>query len=418
MIIGRDMRSEGDFMDYTTAKALLAKYKQSHMLQYYEELNGEQREELLDCIGRIDFSLFDDVFAGGRSLGELSPADVLSVEEAEARRDEFKQAGLEALKKGKVAAVLLAGGQGTRLGFNGPKGTFDIGVNRRLYVFECLLNNLKDCVEQSGTYAHLFIMTSFLNDGQTRAFFEEHNYFGYDPTKIHFYVQKTSPAISFDGKILMEEKYRPVMTPNGNGGWYGSLMSSECGGIIAKEGIEWLNVFGVDNVLQRICDPVFIGATLKSRLPCSGKVVKKSCVEEKVGVLCKENGRPAIVEYFEMPPEHKAELDCNGELKYRYGVILNYLFNVKALNEANISALPYHLSVKKIPHIVDGKRVEPNENNGYKLESLAVDIIGHMGGCLGVEVVREREFAPVKNKTGVDSVETARRLLVQNGIKI
>ena len=173
-------------MDYTTAKALLAKYKQSHMLQYYEELNGEQREELLDCIGRIDFSLFDDVFAGGRSLGELSPADVLSVEEAEARRDEFKQAGLEALKKGKVAAVLLAGGQGTRLGFNGPKGTFDIGVNRRLYVFECLLNNLKDCVEQSGTYAHLFIMTSFLNDGQTRAFFEEHNYFGYDPTKIHF----------------------------------------------------------------------------------------------------------------------------------------------------------------------------------------------------------------------------------------
>ncbi|MDE6372998.1 MAG: UTP--glucose-1-phosphate uridylyltransferase [Clostridia bacterium] len=405
-------------MDYATAADLLKKHNQSHLLQYYGELSGEEREELLSHIARIDFSVLDNIVSGKREVGELSPADALSVSEVEARKDAFKRSGLNALKSGKVAAVLLAGGQGTRLGFNAPKGMFDIGVNVRLPIFACLINNLLQPVKEAGRYAHLFIMTSFLNDGQTRDFFAENGYFGYDPAKVHFYVQKTAPAISFDGKILLEEKYRPVITPNGNGGWYGSLVASDCGRILKEEGIEWLNVFGVDNVLQRICDPVFIGAALSSGLPCAAKVVGKSCAEEKVGVLCKEDGTPAIVEYFEMPEDKRGELAKDGGLKYRYGVTLNYLFNVNALDGASVNDLPYHLSSKKIACLSDGKRIEPAEPNGYKLETLAVDIVKLMGGCLGVEVEREREFAPVKNAVGVDSVETARQLLIKNGVKI
>lgn len=405
-------------MDYATAAELLKKHNQSHLLQYYGELSDSEREELLSHISQIDFSVLENVVSGKREVGELSPADALSVREVGARKCEFNSVGVNALKNGKIAAVLLAGGQGTRLGFNAPKGMYDMGVNVRLPIFACLVNNLLQAVNQAERYAHLFIMTSFLNDKQTRGFFAENNYFGYDPAKVHFYVQKTAPAISFDGKILMEEKFRPVITPNGNGGWYGSLISSECGHILKDEGVEWLNVFGVDNVLQRICDPVFTGAALLSGLPCAAKVVRKACAEEKVGVLCKEDGLPAIVEYFEMPEDKRGELAADGGLKYRYGVTLNYLFNIKALDKANVNSLPYHLSAKKIACLCNGERVEPAEPNGYKLETLAVDIVKLMGGCLGVEVVREREFAPVKNAVGVDSVETARQLLIKNGIKI
>ncbi len=406
-------------MNLSAAKMLLEKYGQTQLLDYYGELDERARQELLTAIEGIDFeSLSGMNFHAERRVGELSPADALSLAKVDARRAEYEEKGLQAIRAGKVAAVLLAGGQGTRLGLDAPKGTFNIGVNKELSIFACQMNNLKKVVEKAGVYPHLFVMTSDLNDAPTRAFFKEKNYFGYDCTKIHFYVQKTAPAFSFDGKILLEEKHKPVLAPNGNGGWYVSLKEAECGSILASEGIEWLNVYGVDNVLQRICDPVFIGATLDSGLACSGKVVRKASAEEKVGVLCKENGLPSVVEYFEMPPEKKTEKGADGGLLYCYGVTLNYLFNVKILDGVSANRLPYHLAVKKVKHIIDGKQFVPEEPNAYKPELLAVDIVKLMGSCLGVEVERDKEFAPVKNMTGTDSVDTARALLVKNGVEI
>ena len=405
-------------MKLEEAKALLKKYGQLQLLDYYDEIDDDKRQELLASIGRIDFASVSDVdFHTERQVGKLAPADALSLAEVNARKDEFEKIGLAAIKAGKVAAVLLAGGQGTRLGLDAPKGTFNIGVNKKLSIFECQMNNLLKVVKRAGVYPHLFVMTSTLNDGQTRAFFESKGYFGYDSSKIHFYVQKTAPAFSFDGKILLEEKHRPVLTPNGNGGWYSSLKEAECGKILAEDGVEWLNVYGVDNVLQQICDPVFVGATILSGLECSSKVVRKVSAEEKVGVLCKEDGLPSVVEYFEMPPENKSEVNGKGELVYCFGVTLNYLFSVEKLDCVSAN-LPYHLATKKISHIKDGKLFVPEEPNGYKLESLAVDIVKLMGSCLGVEVEREKEFAPVKNMTGADSVDTARALLIKNGVEI
>lgn len=406
-------------MNFCEAKTLLEKYGQSHLLRFYDELDGDRRKELLEYIGQIDFAEFSSViFHGEKTVGKLSPADAFSLEDIKKRRGEFEEKGLQAIKQGKAAAVLLAGGQGTRLGLNAPKGTFNIGVNRKLSIFECQMLNLNAVAKRAGAYPHLFIMTSALNDGQTREFFKENDYFGYEPEKVHFYVQKTAPAVSFDGKILLEEKYKPVLTPNGNGGWYSSLKGSECGKILKESGIEWLNVYGVDNVLQKICDPVFLGATLLSGLSCSGKVVKKACAEEKVGVLCKEDGLPAIVEYYEMPEACKNLRDGKGNLVYCYGVTLNYFFSVKKLDEVFKKPLPYHLAAKKIPCIKGGEKFLPEEPNGYKLETLAVDIVKLMGGCLGFEVEREKEFAPVKNMTGADSVDTARALLIKNGVRI
>ncbi|MDE7379417.1 MAG: UTP--glucose-1-phosphate uridylyltransferase [Clostridia bacterium] len=402
-------------MDIKSARELLNRHGQPQLLDYYDGLSEEQRAQLLGAIDGIDFSVLENIAAAKKTVYNLSPADVLSLEHIKEHSEEYSRIGIDAIKQGKVAAVLLAGGQGTRLGINAPKGTFNIGVYKTLSIFECQINNLLQVVKKAGVYPHMFVMTSTINHKQTVDFFKENAYFGYQADKIHFYVQKTAPAISEDGKILLEEKYMPVLTPNGNGGWYFSLRTSECGKILKESGIEWLNVYGVDNVLQKICDPVFIGATLKKGAACAGKVVKKTSPEEKVGVLCRDGNIPAVVEYYEMPEYDKTALAEDGQLKYRYGVTLNYLFKVSELDKVRPEQLPYHLAEKQIEHIEGGEKVK---SRGLKLETLAVDIIKLMGDCLGVEVEREKEFAPVKNATGTDSVDTARALLVKNGIDL
>lgn len=406
-------------MTYTEAKNKLEKYGQEHLLQYYDELTESERKMLLDDIANTDFSILENLNTNEeKALGEISPVDAFSVEEIENRKEEFEKVGVEAIRQGKVAAVLLAGGQGTRLGSDKPKGTFNIGVTKELSIFGQQMKNIMDVVEKTGVYFYLFVMTSDKNDADTREFFEKNDYFGYDKDKIKFYVQDMSPACSKEGKIYLDEKHRLALSPNGNGGWYSSLVNAGLNALIEENGIEWLNIYSVDNVLQRICDPVFVGATILSGNNCSGKVVKKSCPEERVGVLCKEDGKPTIVEYYEMPLELASLRDADGELTYRYGVILNYLFSVDGLQRIYKTKLPYHVAQKAVPHIENGVKVKPETTDGRKFETLAVDLIKLMGSCLAYEVVREREFAPVKNKTGVDSVESARALLQLNGVEI
>ena len=411
--------TRGKSMNYAEALALLSAHGQTQLLKYYDELSDEQKRILLSEIEHIDFSIIDRAGKDAeRKQGKITPADAVTAQDIEKNKKEYEQLGLRAIAEGKVAAVLLAGGQGTRLGSDAPKGTYNIGVNKKLSIFECQMRTIKGVAEKAGYNFHLFIMTSRINDAATKAFFSENDFFGYPEERIHFFIQGVSPACSHDKKIFLAEKYKPVLTPNGNGGWYSSLIDAGLGGVLSCDGVEWLNVYSVDNVLQKICDPVFVGATIKSGCACSGKVVKKVAPEEKVGVLCKEDGAPTIVEYYELTDELRNRRDADGELTYRWGVILNYLFSVNKLNSIDVNDLPYHLADKKVPHIEDGAKVEPSVPNGYKFETLVVDMIKLMGSCLAVEVVREREFAPVKNKTGVDSVESARELLKLNGVEI
>lgn len=406
-------------MNLAEAKQVLLEHGQQQLLEYYDELDEGAKKALLDQISKINFSVFHALNKGGeRKIGKLSPVPAFTAADVEQNREEFESLGIAALRSGKVAAVLLAGGQGTRLGSDNPKGMFNIGVTRELSIFEQQFDNISQVTKKTGTYFHIFVMTSEVNNDKTVEFFKEKNFFGYPEDKIHFFVQEMAPACDLNGKILLEDKGRVAMSPNGNGGWYSSLIKNGDGEILSREGIEWLNVYSVDNVLQRICDPVFIGATLKSGCNCSAKVVKKVSPEEKVGVLCMEDGSPAIVEYYEMPPEIAALRRPDGELKFAYGVTLNYLFKVELLNKTLQKKLPVHHSLKKIPHIENGVPVNPEQPNGYKFELLVLDMIKLMESCLAVEVEREKEFAPVKNRTGVDSVETARALLIKNGVKL
>lgn len=405
-------------MNLETAKAYLQKHNQSQLLQYYDELSAEEQLRLLKQIEYTNFNIVKniEISQSGSENGKITPpANTVSIEEAARRRIQFETVGLNMLAEGKVGAVLLAGGQGSRLGYDGPKGTFNIGVTRELSIFEQLMRNVSDVTSQTGRAFPLFIMTSTVNDVATRSFFKEHSYFGYPRDEIHFFIQDVAPACDYDGKVFLDDKGRISLMPNGNGGWYSSLVNNGLGRILERDNIEWLNVFGVDNVLQRICDPAFIGATILKRCRCGAKVVKKTSPDEKVGVLCTQDGKPSIVEYFEMPEDLKNKTK-KGELVYRYGVILNYLFNVHDLNLTLSGKLPYHLADKAIAHMENGVRVTPSKPCGYKFETLVVDMVRLMGSCLAYEVEREREFAPVKNATGTDSVDTARELLRKNGV--
>jgi UDP-N-acetylglucosamine/UDP-N-acetylgalactosamine diphosphorylase len=343
----------------------------------------------------------------------------MGLDEIRSREDEFREVGLAALRQGKVGAVLLAGGQGTRLGFDKAKGMFNIGVTKNLYIFEQLIKNLLEVEKEAGSWIPLYIMTSDRNDAQTRAFFEEHAYFGYEKSCVTFFVQGMAPAVDFEGNVLLEAPDSLAMSPNGNGGWFQSMLRAGLDKDMQKRGIEWLNVFAVDNVLQRIADPLFVGATILSGCHCGAKVVQKVSPEERVGALCLEDGKPSIVEYYELTEEMAHARGANGSLLYGFGVILNYLFSVEKLFALAKTELPVHIVEKKVPYLDgQGQLQVPAEPNAYKFETLILDMVYCMDTCLSFEVEREREFAPIKNAVGTDSVESARELLKKNGIAL
>lgn len=400
----------------------IKQYKQQQILRFYDELSDSDKLILEEELEDLNFSLLDALNKtkeSEKSQSFYEPMDALKLDEITLNYSEYEKIGIDAIQKCSVGAVLLAGGQGTRLGFDKPKGMFNIGESKDLYIFECLINNLMEVVQKSGAYVPLFIMTSDKNDKDTREFFENNDYFGYDKSYIFFFIQEMAPSVDFNGKILLEEKNKLSLSPNGNGGWFSSLVKAGLLDKIQSMKIKWLNVFSVDNVLQKIADPIFIGATIQSGKPSGSKVVKKASPDEKVGVMCKENGKPSIVEYFELTEQMKLEKDAAGEPAYNFGVILNYLLNVDSLVRILNEQLPVHIVKKTIPYIDEkGEKIIPTDPNGYKFEELILDMIHLMDDCLVFEVVRSTEFAPVKNKEGVDSIETARKLLKENGVKL
>lgn len=402
-----------------TTENTLKRFGQEQILRYWGELNESEKKSLEAQVRGTDWSVLENL-AHPENLsgkGKIEPISGLRAKEIEARREEFFALGKEAIKKGKVGAVLLAGGQGTRLGTDAPKGTFDIGITRPLYIFQQQIENLLEVTNECDAYVPLYVMTSEKNNDETVAFWKEKNYFGYPAQYVRFFKQDMAPAVDFSGKVILEGKANIALSPNGNGGWYSSL--ARCGLLseIRARGIEWLNAFAVDNVLQRIADPVFVGACIAEGVNCGSKVVCKAEPHEKVGVLCLEDGKPNIIEYYELTEEMANARDEKGDLQYIYGVILNYLFRLEKLDEVADAKIPVHVVKKKVPYLSEaGELVKPQTENGYKFETLILDMIKLMETCLPFEVVREREFAPIKNRTGVDSVETARELLQKNGI--
>ena len=407
-------------MTYEEAKAKMSAIGQEHVFKYYDELSDTQKAALIQQVEETDFAVLGRIGSGASDKrGVFSPLAAMQRSEIEAREQELHDAGVKAIKEGRTAALLLAGGMGTRLGSDNPKGMFDIGLTKPVYIFERIISNLLDVVKETDTWIRLFIMTSEKNHDATVNFLKSKNYFGYKEDRIVFFKQDMAPACDYNGKLYMEAKARISTSPNGNAGWYSSMCRAGLDKILTDEGIEWIDIFAVDNVLQRICDPCFVGATILANVSVGAKVVRKAAPDEKVGVMCLEDGRPSIVEYYELSDDMMNAKDANGDPAYNYGVILNYLFRVNDLSAVADDKMPLHVVKKKIPYIDEnGNEVKPTEPNGYKFEQLVLDMIHQLSTCLPYEVIREKEFAPIKNPTGVDSVESARELLKKNNIAL
>ena len=408
-------------MTFEEAKTKLEACDQAHLLKYYDELNDVEKKELLDQIEATDFSVVESIKIKDTMnvRGVISPIKSMELSEIEPNASKYRSIGLDAIRKGEVAAVLLAGGMGTRLGSDDPKGMYNIGLTKDVFIFQRLIENLMDVVKEADAFIPLYIMTSDKNNEATVKFFKEKNYFGYDPSYIEFFKQEMAPASDYEGHVYLEAKNKLSTSPNGNAGWYVSMVKAGLSKQARERGVKWINIFAVDNVLQRIADPVFVGAVIDGGYVSGSKVVRKVARDEKVGAMCLEDGKPSIVEYYDMTDELMDAKDEKGNPAYNFGVILNYLFSLDELDAILSKKLQLHVVEKKIPYLdAEGNLVKPEEPNGYKFEQLVLDMIHQMKDTLPFEVVREKEFAPIKNKTGVDSVESARELCRLNNIEL
>lgn len=400
----------------------LQKYEQLHLLQWYSSLNDYEKNEFLLYLNKIDYLSIEQVMNEEKikkADDDIEPIDVFNLKDSELIEKKLHLYGMEEIKKGHVAVVLLAGGQATRLGLNKPKGTLDIGITKPLYLFEIVIEKLKRNVEETGCYIDLYIMVSETNEDDIKSFFMQHNFFGYRKKSIIFFRQKMYPKFFFDGKIALEEKGQVAKAPGGNGVWFDVLRQNNYIEKMRNDNIKWINLLSIDNPLYSIIDTKFLGALIMSGRQMAVQVVEKNNPYEKVGVICKKKGKPYVKEYYEMSYKEKEAFDEQHRLRYRYGVALNYMFKLNELEMLQDILLPVHLVEKKVPFIdCMGKKVIPNEENGYVMEKLALDMIQLFEHVLVYEIDRKKNFAPIKNRNGEDSIDTARELLKLNGYKL
>lgn len=403
------------------AKYVTKKYGQQHLLKYYNELSNTDQGNLLNQILDINFEFISSLYSGlvlnskqKQIYEDFSPLKPIIFEDCSSEEKEnYYNLGIEAIKEGKVGVLLVAGGQGTRLGHNGPKGTFSIGLPSNKSLFQLQCERLINISRKAGRLIPWYIMTSPENHNDTIAFFKNNNYFGYKEEYINFFQQGVLPIVNEEGKIFLSSKSDISTGPSGNGGCFMSLMDSGMLNDINNRGVEWIFLYGVDNTIVRVADPYFIGFTIKSGQLVTSKVVSKVSANEKVGVLCYRNGHPTIVEYTELPDEMLQQKDSFGNLLYDNANILNHILHIDFITESLQMKLPFHVAHKRISYINGlGIEVTPEKPNGYKFECFLFDIFANLNDMAAIKVKREEEFAPVKNSNGEDSPKTARELIL------
>lgn len=404
-------------MKFEEAKAKLEKYGQEHILKSYERMNESDKDKLLDQISRIDFEKILDLYKNADKKPEIhndkiEPAPYVdSLKLSESERDEYIKLGEKVIESGKLAVVTMAGGQGTRLGHNGPKGTFDIGLPSHKSIFEIQNDILKLANEKYAVTIPWYIMTSNANNDDTKNFFEEHNYFGYPKAEIdHFFTQGELPMIDENGKLILDENGFVKEAADGHGGVFEAMATNGVLTDMKKRGVEWVFIAAVDNVLVKMADPLLIGFAIKNGYKIVSKTIAKKGPDERVGVFCKKNGKPYVIEYTEISEEYANARDENGELLFGESHVLLNLFNISALEEIEKYKLPYHTAHKKSDYMNEnGEMVKPEKPNAYKFETFLFDAFAKMPEIGLIRGVREEDFSPVKNAEGADSPETARR---------
>ena len=380
------------------AEEKLNKYHQEHILELMSKLKDIQKQEIIDQILKIDFDKISELYENTKKVNkidqnQITPINYIDKEKIDKKeKKELQKLGEQLIKNDQYAVVTMAGGQGTRLGFSGSKGTYklDIGAKGK-YIFEILADNLKKSKKLYNMLPYWYIMTSSENNKQTIDFFEKHNYFEYNKEKVKFFKQASIPMLTKEGKLVLENN-KIKTASDGNGGVFLALNKEKMIEDMKSNNIKLAYLCGVDNIMVNAIDPILIGLMLKQNMQIASKSVHKAYPEEKVGVFCKRNGKPSIVEYIELSENMRNERNKNGELVYGEANTLSHLLSVEAIEKVANQNLKYHLAIK---------------NDLYKFEKFYFDAFPYLDDMLVMRVKREEEFAPVKNKEGVDSPKTA-----------
>lgn len=408
-------------MTYEEARAKLQPLGQDHLLNHYDKLDEAAQADLLAQIERLDAacitSLYEELVVNRSTTiaDELAAMDSVTWDEVPAdEKARLWSLGLEAIRSGQVAAFLVAGGQGSRLGFDGPKGAYDIGLPSHKSLFQLQAERIRHIGARAGAGIPWYIMTSPLNHNDTVQFFRKRDHFGLDPADLHFFPQGTLPSVDESGKILLAKPDQISANPDGSGGCFRAFKAAGLLEDLVRRGIRYLFFYGVDNALVRVCDPYFIGFAIDQGKDIASKAVLKNHPAEKVGVYAYRNGKPSIIEYTELPSDLAEARDEAGQLRYGSANIVTHVFRTEFLVNALDEKTPYHVAHKAVEYVdQSGRTVKPSQPNAYKFEALYFDLFTHADDMAILNVRREEEFSPVKNFEGVDSKDTAREMFLE-----
>jgi UDP-N-acetylglucosamine/UDP-N-acetylgalactosamine diphosphorylase len=418
--------------EFESIKRELAQHHQEHLLTFWTQLRPDQRQELLEQLQELDLDRISEwveqlvkktppVPVGPE---DFAPAPSCSPEpHSDAERRKYRSAielGDKLIAEGKVAALTVAGGQGTRLGFDGPKGNFPISPIRGKTLFRLFAETIAAVSRRYRTTCPWYIMTSPLNHAQTVEVFRAENHYGLDPQDVFIFQQGTLPNFDCEGRILLADQSHLAQSPDGHGGCIRALARSGALADMKKRGVEYLTYWQVDNPLVKLFDPLFVGLHALDGAQMSSKAVIKNAPKEKVGNFCLVGGKVTVIEYSDLPDELAEKRGPDGSLVFELGSIAIHIISTAFVEMLNTQghSLPLHRAVKKIPHIdAAGNHVDPKKPNGIKLESFIFDALPLADASIILQIEREEQFAPVKNATGEDSVETTRRMMVERAAR-
>ena len=385
---------------------ILKKYNQEHLLNFYDELTEPEKETLLSQIHNIDFDKINKLYISSTKddsipYDRISPIPFVSKSKLSKKEiDHYSKIGNEFISKEKLAIITLAGGQGTRLGYKGPKGSYEIDVPPKKSLFEFACDNLKKLNQLTGVSLRWYIMTSQTNDTATKNYFESKDFFGYPKDKIKFFVQNTLPIIDVDTNVILETPYSIKSGSNGNGDVFKAFSSAGFIDELEQNNIEWVFIGGIDNILLKLVDPLFLGLTISGHYEIASKSIRKLDLYSPDWVFANVDGHPSIID-----PKN---LQNNNFESYNQKNILAHLFSIDALKKLADVDLPYHRAFKKCDFInSEGMKEVPLKPNSFKFEKFIFDAFSIFDRILLLEVESSEEFAPIKAFTGNETPETA-----------
>lgn len=393
----------------------LKEYNQQEIVDLLNLLSDDEKEKIYNQIINLDFEQIDKLYnelSKKEKIGTDNIEEILALNKDKLSSEElnkYNQLGENIIKNNEYALVTMSGGQGTRLGFDKPKGEFLVNIKPEpKFLFQVLAEKLEEVNKKYNVIIPWYIMTSTENDEEIKRFFNEHNNFGYSNEYLKFFRQEDLPLITENKKLILGKNKLIKEAANGNGGIFNAMHKNGILSDMEQRGVKWIFIGSIDNILLKIADPTLIGLAVDRKVEIATKSLMKNSPDEKVGAICKSDGKIKVIEYSEMSEEMKNKRNEDGELTFGESHIMCNLFSINALNTLANKELPYHIAHKKSEYLDNkGEIIKPTEPNVYKFETFIFDSWIYFDDIAILRGKRDEDFAPIKNKEGVDSPETA-----------